>query len=223
MYGKLQEGKGYNRHPGSLYRVFIREGYRAKTTSTKEKSRHLGKYDTPTKLGVKWQMDVKYVPKACYVGKDDEKFYQYTVIEEASRKRFIYAYKEQSSYSTVDFVKRAIAYFGYAPMIIQTDNGNEFSYTAKTKRKHPLDIFCAEHNIIHKTIRPRTPWHNGKVERSHRSDQERFYNHLKFYSFEDLQLQMKRYLYRSNKIPMSVLGWKSPNEKQRELERAAIC
>ena len=120
-------------------------------------------------------------------------------------------------------MKRAIAYFGYAPLIIQTDNGNEFSYTAKTKRKHPLDIFCAEHNIIHKTIRPRTPWHNGKVERSHRSDQERFYNYLKFYSFEDLQLQMKRYLYRSNKIPMSVLGWKSPNEKQRELERAAIC
>ena len=223
MYGKLRDEKGYNRHPGSLYRVFIREGYRTKTISTKEKSRHLGKYDTPTKLGVKWQMDVKYVPKACYVGKDDEKFYQYTVIEEASRKRFIYAYKEQSSYSTVDFVKRAIAYFGYAPLIIQTDNGNEFSYTAKTKRKHPLDIFCAEHNIIHKTIRPRTPWHNGKVERSHRSDQERFYNHLKFYSFEDLQLQMKRYLYRSNKIPMSVLGWKSPNEKQRELERAAIC
>jgi transposase InsO family protein len=223
MYGKLQEGKGYHRHPGSLYRVFIREGYRTKAPSTKEKSRHLGKYDTPTKLGVKWQMDVKYVPKACYVGKDDEKFYQYTVIEEASRKRFIYAYKEQSSYSTVDFVKRAIAYFSYAPMIIQTDNGSEFSYTAKTKRRHPLDIFCAEHNIIHKTIRPRTPWHNGKVERSHRNDQERFYNYLKFYSFEDLQLQMKRYLYRSNKIPMSVLGWKSPNEKQRELERAAIC
>jgi transposase InsO family protein len=223
MYGKLQEGKGYHRHPGSLYRVFIREGYRTKAPSTKEKSRHLGKYDTPTKLGVKWQMDVKYVPKACYVGKDDEKFYQYTVIEEASRKRFIYAYKEQSSYSTVDFVKRAIAYFGYAPMIIQTDNGSEFSYTAKTKRRHPLDIFCAEHNIIHKTIRPRTPWHNGKVERSHRNDQERFYNYLKFYSFEDLQIQMKRYLYRSNKIPMSVLGWKSPNEKQRELERAAIC
>ena len=223
MYGKLQEGKGYHRHPGSLYRVFIREGYRTKTSSTKEKSRHLGKYDTPTKLGVKWQMDVKYVPKACYVGNDDEKFYQYTVIEEASRKRFIYAYKEQSCYSTVDFVKRAIAYFGYAPRIIQTDNGSEFCYTAKTKRRHPLDMFCAEHNIIHKTIRPRTPWHNGKVERSHRSDQERFYNHLKFYSFEDLQLQIKRYLYRSNKIPMSVLGWKSPNEKQRELERAADC
>jgi hypothetical protein len=57
-------------------------------------------------------------------------------------------------------------------------------------------------------IRPRTPWHNGKVERSHRNDQERFYNDLRFYSFSDLQTQMKRYLYRSNNIPMAVLGWK---------------
>ena len=39
----------------------------------------------------------------------------------------------------------------------------------------------------------------------------------KFYSFDDLQTQMKRYLYRSNNIPMAVLGWKSPNQKQIEL------
>ena len=111
MYGKLREEKAYSRHPGSLYRVFVRLGYRRKVESTKKKSKHLGKYDTPTKLGVKWQMDVKYVPKICYAGKDGEVFFQYTIIEEASRKRFIYAYKEQSSFSTVDFVKRAITFF----------------------------------------------------------------------------------------------------------------
>ena len=162
-------------------------------------------------------MDVKYVPKACYAGTDGEKFFQYTIIEEASRKRFIYAYKEQSSYSTVDFVKRAIIYFGYAPRIIQTDNGGEFTHTVKTNRIHPLDVFCNNCHIDHKTIRPKTPWHNGKVERSHRSDQERFYNFLRFYSYEDLQRQMKRYLYRSNNIPMSVLGWLSPNEMHKKL------
>ena len=219
MYGKLREKKAYSRHPGSLYRVFVRLGYRRKAESTKKKSKHLGKYDTPTKLGVKWQMDVKYVPKICYAGKDGEAFFQYTMIEEASRKRFIYAYKEQSSFSTVDFMKRAIIFFGYVPQIVQTDNGGEFCHTSKTKRVHPLDLFCQENGITHKTIRPRTPWHNGKVERSHRNDHERFYNHLSFYSFDDLQLQMKRYLRRSNDIPMSVLGWKSPNARQRELSR----
>ena len=225
LYGKLRQEKAYKRHPGSLYRVFVRLGYRKKVESTKKKSKHLGHYETPTELGKKWQMDVKYVPRACYVGKDDEVFYQYTMIDEASRERFIYAYKENSSYSTIDFVKRAIIYFGYAPEMIQTDNGSEFTHTQKTDRVHPLDVLCNQLHIEHKTIRPRTPWHNGKVERSHRSDQERFYNYLRFYSYEDLQTQMKRYLRRSNRIPMSVLGWLSPIQKRRalETEAARIC
>ena len=122
LYGKLREEKAYTRHPGSLYRVFVRLGFRKKVESTKKKSKHNGKYDTPMEIGEKWQMDVKDVPTACYSGKDEQKFYQYTIIEEASRKRFIYAYGEQSSYSTVDFVKQAITYFGYAPNIIQNDN-----------------------------------------------------------------------------------------------------
>lgn len=100
----------------------------------------------------------------------------------------------------------------YKPAIIQTDNGSECTHT--------LDVLCDELNIQHKTIRPRTPWHNGKVERRPRNDQERFYNYLKFYSYRDLQNQLKRYLYlhRSNRIPMSVLGWKSPIQKRQEPE-----
>ncbi len=218
LYGKLREDKAYSRHPGSLYRVFVRLGFRKKVESTKNKSKHTGKYDTPIVLGEKWQMDVKYVPAICYAGSDNQRFYQYTVIEEASRKRFIYAYQENSSYSTIDFFRRAIIYFGYAPKILQTDNGFEFTYFMKTKRVHALDKFCDKYNIQHKLIRPRTPWHNGKVERSHRNDQERFYNYLSFYSYDDLQEQLKRYLRRSNSIPMQVLGWKSPNQKHAELE-----
>ncbi len=217
LYGRLRTEKGYSRHPGSLYRVYCRLGYSIKAPSTK-KAYKPKPYDTPTQLGIKWQMDVKYVPTFCYSGSVPQKFYQYTMIDEASRERFIYPYMEQSSYSTVDFVKRAITYFGYKPLIIQTDNGAEFTNIKKTKRVHYLDILCKELSIEHKLIRPRTPRHNGKVERSHRNDQERFYNFLKFYSYNDLQLQMKRYLYRSNRIPMQVLGWKSPYEMRLNLE-----
>lgn len=213
MYGKLLK-RGYHRHPGSLYRVFVRLGYRKKVESTKKKSKHLKHYDTPKFLGEKWQLDVKYVPQACYAGDDDDKFYQYTIMEEASRVRFIWAYKEQSGYSTVDFVKKAIQFFGYKPKVIQTDNGGEFTNTAKTRRIHIFDQLCIANGIHHKLLRPRTPWHNGKVERSHRNDQERFYNYLSFYSLDDLQKQMSRYLYRSNRIPMSVLKWQSPIERQ---------
>lgn len=35
---------------------------------------------------------------------------------------------------------------------------------------------------------------NGKVVRSHRNDNEKFYNPLKFYSLKDLRYQAKLYL-----------------------------
>jgi transposase InsO family protein len=217
LYGKLRTDKAYSRHPLSLYRVFVRLGYRQKPESTKKKSKHLKPYATPDRIGVKWQLDVKYVPTACYTKGAEERFYQYTMIDEASRERFIYPYKEQSGYSTEDFIKRAIVYFGYKPETIQTDNGSEFTNFSNTNRVHAMDVLCQELGIKHKLIRPRTPWHNGKVERSHRNDQERFYNYLSFYSYEDLKSQMKRWLYRSNRIPMAVLGWISPYEKRRAL------
>lgn len=217
LYGKLRTAKGYSRHPASLYRVCRKLGFSFSAPSNK-KAYKPKPYDTPTQLGVKWQMDVKYVPAACYSGSVPQKFYQYTVLDEASRERFLYPYMEQSGYSSVDFLKRAIAYFGYKPETVQTDNGSEFTNLAKTERKHTFDITCEELDIRHQKIRPRTPRHNGKVERSHRNDQERFYNHMAFYSYEDLKLQMRRYLNRSNSIPMQVLDWKSPLEKRLELE-----
>ena len=217
LYGKLRTEKGYSRHPGSLYRVFVRLGYRKNVEPT-NKRKTPKPYDTPKDIGIKWQMDVKFVPAHCYSGTDGQKFYQYTVIDEASRERFIYPYMEHSSWSTKDFILRAIDYYGYIPKIIQTDNGSEFTHTKDTNRVHLMDTLCEKLGIEHKLIRPRTPWHNGKVERSHRNDQNRFYNYLKFYSYDDLKLQMKRYLYRSNRIPMQILGWKSPLEKRTELE-----
>ena len=73
--------------------------------------------------------------------------------------------------------KRAIIYYGYAPNFIQTDNGIEFTYTreAKDDREYLLDKFCSLRKIILKAIKPQTPRHNGKVERSHRNDNERSY------------------------------------------------
>ena len=191
LYGKLRTEKGYSRHACSLFRIIRKLKLNVEVEKhTKYTPKH---YETPKDIGIKWQMDVKVVPKDCYVGQIPDKFYQYTVIDEASRERFIYPYKEQSSYSTINFIKRAIVYFGYKPEIIQTDNGQEFTYTMKTNRIHPVDVLLNDLNINHKLIRPRTPRHNGKVERSHRNDQQRFYSYLKFYSYDDLLKQMKAY------------------------------
>ena len=215
LYGKLRVEKGYSRHACSLFRIVRKLKYPINTKYHKKYTPK--KYDTPTIIGIKWQMDVKVVPKQCYTGKLPDKFYQYTIIDEASRERFIYPYKEQSSYSTVDFVKRAITYFGYKPKIIQTDNGQEFTHIKRTDKIHPLDNLLNSLNITHKLIKPRTPRHNGKVERSHRNDQQRFYSYLKFYSYDDLLLQMKSYLKRSNNIPMQTLNWLSPLEMRQKI------
>lgn len=227
LYGKLRQRYNYQRNPVSLYRVLKRMGFYA---NKKPRIPYKPKpYDTPIRIGVKWQLDVKYVPMECNNSRDPviRRYYQYTVIDEATRQRFLYAYEEQSGYSTVDFVSRAIRYFGYRPRIIQTDNGTEFTNIANTDKVHIFDRFCERFGILHKLIKPRTPRHNGKVERSHRNDNERFYRYLRFYSFEDLQKQMAVYLKRSNNIPISVLTsvdgktkWLTPMQKREELMRA---
>jgi len=224
LYGKLRLNYGYSRNPVTLYRYLRNHGA---YENLKKKEPYKPKpYNTPEHIGVKWQMDVKYVPFECRTTavRGDRRFYQYTVIDEATRERYIYPYQDLCGTSTVDFVKRAIRYFGYKPEIIQTDNGPEFTYPKETKKEHLLDKFCCENGIVHKLNKPRTPRHNGKVERSHRNDNERFYRYLKFYNYEDLKRQMQAYLRRSNNIPISTLKsidgsrkWLTPKEKRKEL------
>ncbi|HJA68799.1 MAG TPA: integrase core domain-containing protein, partial [Firmicutes bacterium] len=67
--------------------------------------------------------------------------------------------------------------------------------------------------IRHKLIRPYTPRHNGKVERSHREDQKRFYGSRRFYSLADFGAQLAAHQNRSNNSPMRPLAWLSPKEK----------
>ena len=70
--------------------------------------------------------------------------------------------------------------------------------------------------INHRRTRPYSPWQNGKVERSHKIDGERFYSRNEFASVEDLKKKLKRYNARYNNIAKKVLGFKSPNEIVKE-------
>ena len=150
---------------------------------------------------------------------ENKKFYQYTYIDEATRERFLYWYEEHIPTNTVDFIKRLIKHLGYKSKEIQKDNGIEFTYNkANIKKKHPFEEILKELGIKHHKIQPRTLQHNGKVERSHRNDNERFYSYLRFYSLEDRRKQGQIYLKRSNNIPMAVLKYLTPKEKRAELE-----
>lgn len=222
--GVLRTKYAYSRTYFGFYRFVKKSGLRP----SKQIEKYVEQpYITPEMLGVKMQMDVKYVPRECKRGEfAHERDYQYTMIDEATRERFIYPYREKSIHSTMDFIKRALVYFGYLPGTIQTDNGTEFTNpkNAKETTVCPVDELLAKLGIRHKLIRPFTPRHNGKVERSHRTDQENFYNHLTYSSFEELKEKMAEWNVRYNNRPHSSLRnregkrvWLTPLQKRAEL------
>lgn len=85
------------------------------------------------------------------------------------------------------------------------------------KKTHPLDDLCIKEHTYHHKIKSRTPRFNGKVERSHRNDNEGFYNKLRFYTLNDLRYQVMLYLKKANNIPMVVLNYKTPKEIRNKL------
>ena len=206
--------RGYTRHIVSLYRVLKR----MELIQTPQKRPYIPKpYAQMTYPGERVQIDVKFVPLSCYQNRSvGEKLYQYTAIDEFSRLRFLMGFREHNSYSSSLFLEAAVAFYakhGISIRCVQTDNGLEFTNRFCSKPTDKLTLFQMTADrlaIHHKTIRPFTPRHNGKVERSHREDQKRFYNTHSFYSFQDYVNQLKVYLYRSNKIPMRPLKYNSP-------------
>ena len=82
--------------------------------------------------------------------------------------------------------------------------------------KTMMEAYLDKVKIPYDHIKPYTPKHNGKVERSHRKDNERFYRHRRFYSLEDARLQIRKYNQEYNNFPMQPLNWKSPNEYLRD-------
>ena len=211
LWCRLRE-RGYSRCVESLYRVMKRDGMMPQRKKTKKYTPK--PYEQMSHPGERVQIDVKVVPRKC-IADPELRLYQYTAIDEFSRYRILGAYPEQSTYSSTDFLKKVIREFarkGIAVECVQTDNGFEFTNRFSTTRNKPTLFEAALHQmgIQHKLIRPYTPRHNGKVERSHREDQKRFYNQHAFYSLADSGGQLAAQQRNSNQRPMRPLHWLSP-------------
>ena len=116
-------------------------------------------------------------------------------------------------WSTAAILEHLVKAFKFPIECVQTDNGQEFTKRLGSSQKPTLTMFekrLKELGIQHKLIRPYTPRHNGKVERSHRKDNEYFYATHKFYSFDDFEKQLKVHNRNYNKFPMRPLNWKAP-------------
>lgn len=191
-------------------------------TPSKKKKYEPKPYQQMTHPGERIQIDVKYVPLDCLtdeIKERDGRYYQYTAIDEYTRQRVLWASKEHSTYASAQFLDIVINRFKYPIECVQTDNGFEFTNklnSKKAKEKTMFEIKLEKYGIRHKLIRPRTPRHNGKVERSHRKDQERFYYKRIFVSFEDFKEKLRHWTREYNNFPMKPLNWKSPNEKYLE-------
>lgn len=204
--------RGYTRSITGLYRVLQRTG---EIAIKPPNPKYIPKpYEQMSFPGQRVQVDVKFVPASCVVGgAKGEKYYQYTAIDEYSRFRYIAAFKEHSSYSSAQFLDQLVKAFKFPILCVQTDNGMEFTKRLCVTEKRTQTLFEARlqhYGILHKLIRPYTPRHNGKVERSHRKDNEYFYATHKFYSFDDFKKQLAVRNREYNNFPIRPLNWKSP-------------
>ena len=214
LWHRLQK-RGYTRRPESLFRVMRKLGLFPK--AEKKPAYKPKPYEQMTYPGQRVQVDVKVVPRRC-IADPELRLFQYTAIDEFTRLRFLAAYPEQSTYSSADFLKRLFKWYarrGIRVECVQTDNGPEFTNRFLSGRQNCPSLFektASDLGIRHKLIRPYTPRHNGKVERSHREDQKRFYSCHSFYSLDDFAKQLAIHNRRSNNFPMRPLGWLSPSE-----------
>ena len=207
--------RGYTRRPESLFRVMRKLGLFPK--AEKKPAYKPKPYEQMTYPGQRVQVDVKVAPRRC-IADPELRLFQYTAIDEFTPLRFLAAYPEQSTYSSADFLKRLFKWYarrGIRVECVQTDNGPEFTNRFLTGRQDCPSLFektASDLDIRHKLIRPYTPRHNGKVERSHREDQKRFYSCHSFYSLDDFAKLLTVHNRRSNNFPMRPLGWLSPSE-----------
>ena len=219
VYDELVKN-GYKRSYSGMVYAAKRIGLGKENKKKKPPRVHLRKYPEILVPGEKVQIDVKEVPFNCLRGaalRDGKHLYQWTAIDECTRVRFVYAFEEHTPENTVKFLRMLVKVFPFKIQTIQTDNGTEFTYKYISDTEiNPFDKELMKQGIEHILIPPRTPWHNGKVERSHRNDQRYFYDWETFRSVDELNIKLREHLKWSNNKTMRTLGRKSPIQILRE-------
>jgi len=122
------------------------------------------------------QVDVKFLSFIDNNGKKLKR-YQYTAIDDATRIRALKIYVRHNQKNAIRFIDHIIEKFPFRIHTIRTDRGHEFQAL--------LHRHVEGNGIRYLYIKPRSPQLNGKVERSHRSDQQEFYQLLTYVDDQD--------------------------------------
>ena len=113
------------------------------------------------------------------------------------------------------FLQQLVKAFPFKIYKVQIDNGFEFTKRFSRTKEGDKTLFEEQllaYGIEYQRIRPYTPRHNGKVERSHRRDNEVFYSLNKFSSFEEFESKLSAWNAFTNRLPMRPLNYKSTVE-----------
>ena len=148
-------------------------------------------------------------------------YYQFTAIDSATRWRYLKIYDNFGNGDAIDFLNKLTRRAQFRIRAVKTDNGSYFTnrYTGCLKsadpmnpRLHSFDLECQKLNIIHYLIDPGKPAQNGKVERSHRTDQEMFYDRHRFKTVLELKRALNKWNEEYNNLEHCALAGKTPNE-----------
>lgn len=163
-----------------IYRILRRHGMNRLPRGTRMGKIHTKRYAKQV-LGHHIQMDVKFLT---FRGKRGQKIrrFQFTAIDDATRVRALKIYRKHTQANAIDFVDYVIDKFPFRIREIRTDNGHEFQ--AK------FHWHVEDKGIRHAYIKPSSPQLNGKVERSHRSDSQEFYQLLSYKGDVDLEAKL---------------------------------
>jgi len=173
--------------------------------------------NVPLTPGELVEIDVKYVPRKV----NNRQYYQFTAIDCSSRWRYLKICEDYSNYSSIAFLKELTRVAPFRIRAVKTDNGSYFTnrYTGYLKssdpfnpKLHGFDLLCQKMSIIHYLIDPGKPAQNGKVERSHRSDQETFYEQTRYATLEELRYKLKLWNMYYNDLQHCGLNNKTPNQ-----------
>jgi transposase InsO family protein len=195
-------------------KIIKQEGLTRKYRTRKLKYKYI---KVPLSPGELVEIDIKYVPKKLA----NKRYYQFTAIDCASRWRYLEISDDMGNGSAIKFISRLIEIAPFKIRAIKTDNGSSFTnrYTGYLKsrdpikpRMHPFDLLLMENNIMHYLIDPGKPAQNGKVERSHRTDQEMFYDRRKFKTVIGLKRAVKQWNIEYNNLEHCALDGFTPNE-----------
>lgn len=174
----------------------------------------------PLRPGELVEIDIKYVPNEI----NGKQYYQFTAIDCSTRWRYLEIYEDMSNSSAIHFLWKVMRLAPFTIKAIKTDNGSCFTnrYTGYLKsadpfnpRLHAFDEMCLKLDIEHYLIDPGKPAQNGKVERSHRSDQESFYEQTTFKSLEELRYKLRLWNMYYNDLQHCGLNNLSPNKALR--------